>query len=152
MAVDALYHELHNIVPHFPDVQEMKARHVVPFAPNIVPSQQQSAASVTEQRASLHDCIQAIDRLFAPDDTFTRWPLLEGPPGSGKTHVLLLARRLGGEHIHLLFRISVLDNTRHTISYMTEITRFHRVRSPVRLTALERIDVLLMEEIGLLSA
>ena len=115
----------------------------------------------------------AIDQLFLPDTTFAKSPLLVGPPECGKTHILLLsqtyalskglnaqlvaltserARRLGGEHIHLLFSMPVLDDKRYSISTMAETTLFQLVRSPVRMAALQRIDVLMIEEIGLVSA
>jgi predicted GIY-YIG superfamily endonuclease len=173
LLVDALFHELSDVLPDFPDGEQLKVRQVVPYVPRIHHLQGQSAASVAEQTMALQDCVQAINQLFAVDTTFCRWPLLVGPPGSGKTHVLLMAltyalsrglnaeliaftseraRRLGGEHIHLLFGLPVLDTQRHTISGMAEATLFRLVRSPVRLAALQRIDVLCIEEIGLVSA
>ena len=73
-------------------------------------------------------CVSSIDNIFQASATFTKWPLLVGPPGSGKAHILLIAqtyalsqclntqlvamsseraRKLGGEHIHLLFGLPV---------------------------------------------
>jgi predicted GIY-YIG superfamily endonuclease len=173
LLVDALCHELGNKLPDFPDAELLKQRQVVPYAARIHQVQGQSAASLTEQTNTLQDCVQAINQLFAVHTTFCKWPLLVGPPGSGKTHILLIAltyalsrglngqliamtseraRRLGGEHIHLLFGLPVLDNKKHTISSMAETTLFHLGRSPIRLAALQRIDVLCIEEIGLVSA
>ncbi|XP_014681905.1 PREDICTED: ATP-dependent DNA helicase PIF1-like, partial [Priapulus caudatus] len=171
--VDALFHELHNTVPAFPACEQLKVQQVVPFTPRISRADEQSDASLDEQTAALQDCIMAIDELFQPQTTFAHSPLLVGPPGCGKTHILLIAqtyalskglnaqlvaitseraRRLGGEHIHLLFNIPILDAKRHTISTMAETTLFRLLHSPIRLAALQRIDVLVIEEIGLVSA
>ena len=172
-AVDALYHELNNLIPDFPDVNALINGDIVPFQPRITPLQHQLQASIAEQEAALQLCISAVDHIFRPDASSCYWPLLVGPPGSGKTHILLLAqlyalsrglnaqiialtseraRRLGGEHIHLLFRLPVLDYRNHTITSMAETTIIALARSPIRLAALQRIDVLLVEEIGLISA
>jgi hypothetical protein len=173
MAVDTLFHELANVIPNFPDPQALKEQQMTPFNPRITPIPDQSQESIAEQTAALQDCCMAIDQLFLPDTTFAKSPVLVGPPGSGKTHILLLsqiyalshglnaqlvamtserARRLGGEHIHLLFGMPVIEEKRHTISSMAESTIFRLQRTPVRMAALQRIDVLLIEEIGLVSA
>jgi hypothetical protein len=173
MAVDTLYHELSPILLDFPNPEQLKVQQVVPYIPHITPAHGQSAASVAEQTALLQACHMAIDNLFQPTTTFIKSPLLVGPPGSGKTHILLIAqtyalsrglnaqlvamtseraRKLGGEHIHLLFGMPVLDNRRYTISSLSESTLFNLARSPIRLAALQRIDVLFIEEIGLVSA
>lgn len=118
---------------------------------------------MAEQTVSLQDSILDIDQLFAPDVKFCKWQLLVDPPGSEKTHILLIAqilarvlnaqmivmtseraRRLGGEHIHLLFGIPVLENQTHTIFWMAETTLFYMVRNPIRLAALQCIDVLVI--------
>ena len=62
------------------------------------------------------------------------------------------ARRLGGEHIHLLFGLPVTREHACTISVLAEQTLFRLKSTPIRLAALQRLDVLFIEEIGLISA
>ena len=173
VAVDALFIELADSVPNFPAVASLKEKLPVDFAPEVNPLPEQLQASVDEQSTTLAACVNAIDNLFQATTTFTKWPLLVGPPGSGKTHILLIAqtyafarclktqlvamtseraRRLGGEHIHLLFGLPVTRGHACTISVLAEQTLFRLKRTPIRLAALQRLDVLFIEEIGLISA
>ena len=173
VAVDALFYALHEAIPNFPDVHSLKEKVITDFVPQIFPLPQQLHASVKEQSSALMDCQRAIDNLFVANATFIKWPLLVGPPGSGKTHILLLAQtyalprglnaqlvamtserasRLGGEHIHLLLGLPVLQESPHTISALAEKTLFHLRRSPIRMAALQRIDLLFIEEVDLVSS
>ncbi|KAA0189457.1 hypothetical protein HAZT_HAZT007422 [Hyalella azteca] len=99
------------------------------------------------------------------------FPLLVGPPGAGKTHILLTAfvyalskglktnvvavtseraRMLGGEYIHLLFGIDVNKCVLETPNITADKCLLKLSRNLVRMAFLKRLDVLIFEEIGLL--
>jgi hypothetical protein len=107
-----------------------------------------------------------------PLERFVRFPLLLGPPGASKTHILLTvcayalskglktmivaitserARILGGEHVHWLFAIPVIKSTLETPVMSAEKSLAALARQPVRMAFLKRLDVMIFEEIGLLS-
>jgi hypothetical protein len=95
--------------------------------PQITPFPNQVQASVDEQRYVMTICKNAIDRKIA-GEPFTRFPIIVGPPGTGKTHLMMRAvtyaiaqnlkvnilsvtgeraRALGGQHVHLAFSYPV---------------------------------------------
>ena len=91
-----------------------------------------------------------------------RFPLLVGPPGCGKTHLLMMAQvyamskglrtmvltftseraqLLGGQHIHLLFGIPVVDVGVPTVNNIGEMTLSTLAKNPLRMEALRHIQV-----------
>ena len=78
--------------PDFPDVADL--RNGVPTFYNLplhrAPAQ--TDASFAEQGSALHALRTALDTLHQPGHTFVWFPLLVGPPGCGKTHLLMMAQ------------------------------------------------------------
>ena len=133
----------------------------------------QSRESVNELRRAIRHISLDIDRYCMVDQQFGKHPLLVGPAGAGKTHIMLLAatyalskglkvamlaltsdraRAVGGEHIHLFFKINVSNRRLQSADFSVEETMIRLARDPVRLAMVKRIDVIFIEEIGLLSA
>jgi hypothetical protein len=98
------------------------------WTPIIHPVHGISAETVGEQSEALLLCRQAIDWFVNPACRGVKFPCLVGRPGSGKSHVLMLAcayalskglqvemssftseraRKLGGNHLHLVFPLNV---------------------------------------------
>ena len=86
-AVDALRGEH---IPQFPDVKELKEGAVL-FQPQITSVHNQSAVSVHEQTMALNTCINAINHQHNQQASHPNCFVLLGPPGAGKTHILLIA-------------------------------------------------------------
>ena len=103
----------------------------IQFVPSIEQSDGLSDAAVAEHRLVLACCVRAIDRFLEPNCTGVKFPCLVGRPGSGKSHVLKIAtayclckglsvelmswtskraRKLGGNHLHLVFPLIVKNN------------------------------------------
>ena len=159
-------------IPNFPDIQHFKEG-AVEFLPQITPIRNQSAASLEEQNRALNTCITAINTLHNNQPSSRNCFVLVGPPGAGKTHILLLAntyalsknmpslltaitseraRRLGGTHIHMLFHIPVLNANVQTVQNIVSKALLSLSKKPVQLAMLQRLKVLFIEEIGVLSA
>jgi hypothetical protein len=159
-------------IPDFPPVEDFKQGEVY-FHPRITSLNTQSNASVNEQKNALATCIDAINDAVPKLSKHKRCYILVGPPGCGKTHILLIsntyalsiglrgllvaltserARRLGGIHIHMAFSIPVMNTAFYTIQSMASKAILALSRTPVRLAFLQRLHVLFIEEIGLVSA
>ena len=143
------------------------------WVPAIVQAEGISNDAYTEQTAALLCCVKAIDNFLQPMCRGVKFPCLVGRPGSGKSHVLKIAaayalskglsvellswtseraRKLGGNHLHLVFPLPV--NTQ-TVTYSSGIASdcLSRLeRDPVKRAVLKRTDVFVFEEIGMLSA
>jgi hypothetical protein len=102
-----------------------------------------------------------------------KFPMLVGMPGSGKSHVIKLlaaytisrglvcellsytshrARLLGGSHLHLVFPLPVIKGHSYTAQGIAQQCLFSLDRDIQKKALLKRIDCLIFEEIGLLSA
>ena len=143
------------------------------WVPSVEQAEGISDVAVAEQRAALNFCVSAIDRFVNPRCRGVKFPCLVGRPGSGKSHVLKLAvayalskglsvelmswtseraRKLGGNHVHLVFPLIVNNNR---LSFSQDIVNGCVKRldaDPLKRTMLRRTDVFVFEEIGLLSA
>jgi hypothetical protein len=143
------------------------------FAPVIERLPEQSRSSHAEQLLCLHALEAAIDSFEQVGPVFVPCPLIVGPPGAGKTHLLLTAcvyalskglrtiitaataeraRSLGGEHIHLLFCMPTVKQVTESVPVTAEKCLLNLSASPVKMAYLKRLDVLVVEEIGLLPA
>ena len=109
------------------------------WVPAIVQAEGISEDANTEQTAALLCCVKAIDSFLQPMCRGIKFPCLVGRPGSGKSHVLKIAaayalskelsvellcwtseraRKLGGNHLHLVFPLPV---NKHTVMYSSDI-------------------------------
>ncbi|XP_047741131.1 uncharacterized protein LOC125179393 [Hyalella azteca] len=131
----------------------------------------QSEDSKEEQMLALQKLTSTIDSFSNVGTAFVKFPLLIGPPGAGKTYLLMLAalyalskglrtittaltaeraQVLGGEHLHMLFCLPVSKSSLQSVAIIAEKCLGNLVRSPRKLAHLKRIDVLVIEEIGLI--
>lgn len=134
----------------------------------------QSNPSFEEQKQCLHALVGAVDQLVDDHSSFVNGIALLGPPGAGKTYLLtqgilyalsrnlnvgltsLTAERslqLGGTHLHQMF--CIMETHGQKTSQLDRI-----VKSAVqslennnkKLSILLKLQVLAIEEIGLISA
>ncbi len=147
--------------------------HQQQWTPHILPSHNFPPECISEQNAALSCCITAIDKFLSPICCRVLFPCLVGRAGSGKSHVLKLttayalskglqvelmsltserARKLGGNHLHLVFPF-VVGSAAVNFSSSIAASCFNRLaKDPVKMVMLKRTDVFIFEEIGLLSA
>lgn len=163
-------------VQNFPvgkELQKLRSGDPCMYTPTLSRAPEQSDESFNEQHTALNKAKKIVDNLLVPDLSTSPMPLFCGPPGAGKTHLLLMlntycmakgfntmltaatserARCLGGEHIHLLFGIPGDDLGVRTVHNLAEMSISKLVQNPVRLQSLKAIKILLIEEIGMVSA
>ena len=60
------------------------------------------------------------------------------------------ARKMAGEHAHLLFNIPVLHH--QTVTFTAEHMLFSLAKQPIKMAFLQHMDVILIAEIGLISS
>ena len=143
------------------------------WKPVIIEADGVGQESVAEQSGALNRCVKAIDSFLNPACIGVKFPCLVGRPGSGKSHVLKLAcayaiskgmqvellsftseraRKLGGNHMHLVFPLSV-SRSSVTVSHAIVYDCLKNLeRDPLKQAVLKRTDVFIYEEIGLLSS
>ena len=159
-------------IPNFPVAEAFKNGAVV-FQPSIIRTDNQSQESFLEQSLALQKCVAAIDSICEEPRRGPCNLLLVGPPGCGKTHVLLIAntyavskirrtllvavtsersRRLGGQHLHMVFCLPVMQVHFCTVNGIASKTLVNLAKNPLRLAILQRLEIMFFEEIGLLSA
>ena len=99
-----------------------------------------------------------------------KFPCLVGPPGAGKTHILVLcclyalskgyvcaltaitgerARVLDGEHVHSIFGFPVNKGTSLTSATIASFCLSFLTRNHLQFSYIKSIEVLFIEEIGL---
>ena len=133
----------------------------------------QSLASHEEQQKVLKVGKRSIDNLSSPYCTSPLFPIICGPPGAGKTFLLMIlctyalarglrtalvsytserARQLGETHIHLLFDIPITQSSLESVGVMVDRCVTHlKTFGQTKLAFLKRLDILFFEEIRLLS-
>lgn len=133
----------------------------------------QSEESFAEQTEALRFCIGQIDFYLHPLTRFVHFPVIHGPPGSGKTHLFKLlilycaavglqftlmsitsdrARTLGGEHVHLQIPLDTSSGCKRFPPQMVKnAVRRLLETSPEKGALLRRANVIFIEEIGFMS-
>jgi len=171
---------IRNLIPviqsyNFPDCpteDEFLEGRDVPFVPRLEPIPNQSAESFQEQRKALTICRNAIESYMDVHTKYVRSIILEGPPGSGKTYLMMLiaayaitknikfcimsltaqrSRMLGSVHMHHLFCMPVTDDGIFNAPLQVEGTLKALLNQPTKYAYLKRLNFLFFEEIGLIS-
>nr|XP_039259083.1 uncharacterized protein LOC120335608 isoform X2 [Styela clava] len=147
-----------------------------PTSTSLIPrSDHQSKESYLEQMDTFMTTINALRAYMSPKPhtSAKRFPCIVGPPGAGKTFLIQLAafvamclgfrvtllsltseraRSLGGIHIHQAFPIPVTDKYNkspdRTYCHMMQGLR----KYGKKMVLLQRADIFIFEEIGLISA
>ena len=157
-------------IPNFSDKQDFKNGEVQ-FRPIILRAVDH--ASFDEQSSVLTACVSAVDRLTVQPARAHSSIAVVGPPGCGKSHILSViytyclskglrtmlvaitserARKMGGEHLHMLFCIPVQQGYIYTVHSVASKAILSLARNPIRLAILQRLRIILFEEMSLLSA
>lgn len=158
-------------IADFPPVDELVRGQLINYVPRVHRLPGQSDESVDEQTRALATCVGAVNDVVR--QVSTRCLILIGPPGAGKTYLALTcvtyaltrqltcqvtaftserARRLAGEHLHLLFDIKGSTFRNLDVRWLSEESIRALQRHPIKMAFLQRIDVLFIDEIGLISA
>ena len=172
--VSVLYKELPE--ERLPPREDLLARRPCNFEPRLYQASQiQSLESAHEQHNAYTVCKNSIDSYMDPTNMSANFPLLLGPPGVGKTHVMLnatvyclskqlrtavtavtaeRARLLGGEHIHTLFSLAVEDKNSpvRDPTKTSEQTAINNAKKQERMVYLQRLQVIIIEEISMLNS
>ncbi|CAG0890579.1 unnamed protein product [Cyprideis torosa] len=163
-------------LPGIPTLQQFKEATIqdpLQWIPQLTRAPGQSEDSVREQESAMNLGIAAVVKYLDPATTGVKHVLFTGPPGAGKsklTEVLTLfaiskgltvvvtslaserSRSCGGRHIHLLFPMMVSMNRRsHPLLDAQDCIR-NLTKNPIKLLILQRTNVFIFEEIGLVSA
>jgi hypothetical protein len=171
--VQGLYDDIHiaNCLP--PGLSNVTSDLPINWIPSIAPSHGVSNEAICEQSEALRICKEAVDWFVNPACTGVKFPCLVGRPGSGKSHVLKLAcayalskglqvelmsltseraRKLGGNHMHLVFPLTVSKGKTVLSNNMAFecLRRLHQ--DPMKMFLIKRTDVYVFEEIGIVSA
>ena len=143
----------------------------VPFSPTLATLPTQTATSYGKQKTFLDQFINAIDQYLSGSKVFVPHHFALGKPGTGKSTITLVATcyamckglccmittlagekaaQFGGMHLHRLIPIPV--KTSLPVMKQVESTVQRLYHDPLRLTFLKRLDVLVIEEVGMLNS
>jgi hypothetical protein len=141
------------------------------WTPSLTRLPNQSPESIAEQQTALQDAMSRLDRYQLAGMEQTKSFVVIGGPGVGKSTLLQLfglcaiarglcvcmtalmserARQLGGQHLSQIFCIPVRSYASPT--RLAELAIISLCRRPKRMEMLQRIDVLLVDELGQVSA
>ena len=162
-------------IPNFPPENDLITRRPVQWDPinALFDPQFELTEWEGDQRKVLFYGMKKINELVFPtENTFLRSMLIVGSPGVGKTWISaiivtyalskslrvistaltsLRARQLGGLWIHALFAMSPENASSNDPNMMANKCTMTLQRNPVRLAMLQALDVLAIDEIGLIS-
>ena len=131
----------------------------------------QTDESLHDQQKILDYVCSLYDNYCSCTTVFIKHQFIVGPPGTGKSYVLIhcviaaLARGLrcvitsvaaerasvfGGKHINALIPFPVIQN--ETVSHPVSHALNSFARDPVKFTFLEKLDVFFVEEVSMISA
>ena len=158
---------------HVPSIDELwkaSLSRPVTWKPSITQSPNQTALSFEMQADILDRLIDAID-CYSNNQTFHPHQVVIGPPGTGKTFLLLQAvlyaiskgfyctltslpaeraSLFGGLHIHANAGLSTNEN--HSVAELAAFGINKLSKDPIALAFIRKINVLFVEEIGMISA
>ena len=153
-----------------PSIDLMENNEVFLYYPVLLKLATQSSGSFLEQVLAKERLVSTIDDYCSSRCTAVRFPLLMGPPGAGKTYILLMAclyaiskglvcavtaitgersRMLGGDHLHSMFGFSGRSGSRSIANISAANCLASLASNAPQLAYLKTIDVLCIEEIGL---
>jgi hypothetical protein len=132
----------------------------------------QTSASYEEQKGALDLCLKAVDAYKEKKDSL-RFPILTGPPGTGKTHTMFhaalyaaslglnvmmtaitgeRARMLGGIHYHYLLDWHGSSSQFTSVQYTIKSCLQSLYQHPLKLAKLAQTDVFGFDEIGMVNS
>ena len=143
----------------------------VPWKPLLQKSSDQSKNSFLEQRQVLDELINSIDMYKRGHCTFIRHQIVFGPPGSGKTFVMLKSLAYGlcqglhcvvtsiaaersaalaGKHLNALIPFPVEKCC--SAESLSKKALSNLQRSPIKSRVLQYLDVIFVEELSMISS
>ena len=161
-------------IPNCPDERrlvEATTNNPLPFIPTITKTSGQTDTSYRKQQFVLEKFIAAIDMYTSGSACSIPHQFVLGRPGTGKSTVSLIAlcyamcrglfcmvttlagekaMQHGGLHLHRLLPIPVNSNLPVVKQVETTVQKLYT--DPVRLVVLKRIDVIVVEEMGMLNS
>ena len=165
---------LSNKVPNCPAIELLlgaSTQNPLPFEPQMNQTRNQSSKSIEQQLKLLALLIDAVNAHLGASETFVPHIFALGRPGTRKCTASLTAltygvskglncvittlsaekaASLGGTHIHRLMPIPV--NDRGSTRRIAERTICKLHKQPIQLAFLKQIDVVLVEDIGMISS
>ena len=145
----------------------------IDWIPTIQATDGISLEAIAEQSQALRHCADAINFFTDPMCRGLKFPCLVGRPGSGKSHVLKIAcayalckglqvelmsftseraRKLGGNHVHLVFPLTVNKGKVPMSHEIIHDCLKNLEKDPLKTAVIKRTDVFFIEEIGLISS
>ena len=142
-----------------------------PWVPVIIAGQNQNLDSLVHQQSVLDTLCNSMELYRTSATCFIKHQFILGPPGTGKSHVMihcvvygitkgfsciitsLAAERssiLGGRHINALFPFPVSDNA--SVSHLVSHALSRLARDPVKFFVLKGLDIIFVEEVSMVSA
>ena len=139
------------------------------WQPELILADNQSELSLTEQQGALNELKQSIDSYFG-NEIFHQHRVIIGPPGTGKTFLMIQAAiyavvkglycsitsiaaeraaAFGGIHVHQNAGLST--NEQHSAAEMAAFGINKLSKQPICLAVIRKLEVLFVEEIGMIS-
>ena len=181
--LDSIYHELSDTsgIPSRSDVMACDRQSPLDWNPvdTFQISESQNQTSYDEQKLALDLIYRSVKKYCGPIqgrriDTYTKNPIIQGAPGSGKSHMgmhamlyclsqglnvistaLMAARAssIGGVHLHPFFSLNVVRNKSFIKPMrLAELALEKIMRKPHLLYPLLTVDVIFLDEAGQISA